>query len=255
MIKSVAKKVIPHHIRLYLRYLFDKNSRREDKQLTAFYSFFVKPGDTVFDIGANYGNRVSSFLSLNTKVVAVEPQRTCVTYLRLRFGNKIKTVRKGCADQVGKKEFYISTSPTLSTFSTEYIDKVKSSRRFGNVDWKKKQIIDLTTLDALIDQFGKPSFVKIDVEGFEDTVLAGLTKTIGAVSFEYCVPEQIEKNVKCLELLERSNPGMKFNYSSGESYKMELPEWIGVNEMKKLVLTQQFLHTGFGDIYGKHFSN
>ena len=43
----------------------------------------------------------------------------------------------------------------------------------------------VTTLDRLIAQHGVPSFIKIDVEGFEDQVLAGLTHPVPALSFEF----------------------------------------------------------------------
>ncbi|MBM0280026.1 FkbM family methyltransferase, partial [Micromonospora sp. STR1s_6] len=31
----------------------------------------------------------------------------------------------------------------------------------------------MVTVDALVEQYGVPTFAKIDVEGFEDEVLAG----------------------------------------------------------------------------------
>ncbi|HRF81237.1 MAG TPA: FkbM family methyltransferase, partial [Flavobacteriales bacterium] len=39
--------------------------------------------------------------------------------------------------------------------------------------WDRAIEVPVTTLDRLIDQYGRPAFVKIDVEGFEDEVLVG----------------------------------------------------------------------------------
>ena len=45
--------------------------------------------------------------------------------------------------------------------------------------------VAVTTLDALIARFGVPAFIKIDVEGAEPDVLAGLSHAVPVLSFEY----------------------------------------------------------------------
>ncbi len=47
----------------------------QDDRFAAFYGRFLKPGDLVFDIGANVGGRVKVFLHLGCRVIAVEPRR------------------------------------------------------------------------------------------------------------------------------------------------------------------------------------
>src|SRR3954471_20046 len=51
----------------------------------AFYRQFIKPGNLVFDVGANVGNRVEVFLKCGAKVIAVEPQPNCVDILKGKF--------------------------------------------------------------------------------------------------------------------------------------------------------------------------
>jgi len=254
MIKAVVKRIIPFHIRFYLRHKLFPSSVSQDTGLRKnFYAWFIKEGDWVFDVGANYGNRIKAFLQLNANVVAVEPQESCYKFLRLMFGKKIHLVTKGLGAKEETRKFFIADSSTVSTFSEEYIKAVKDSGRFGDNNWSKTAEIKMTTLDNLISQFGVPAFIKIDVEGFEKEVLSGLTQKIKALSFEYCVPEQHEQALDCIRVLLASNPDMKYNYSTGESMKFELDDWLIADEMIRLVRSEKFVTTGFGDIYGKNF--
>src|SRR4051812_11866348 len=53
-----------------------------DEAVRRMYSRFLRPGDLVFDIGANVGQRVKVFARMGVTVVAVEPQDVCMTFLR-----------------------------------------------------------------------------------------------------------------------------------------------------------------------------
>ena len=254
MIKNIVKKIIPFHLRYYIRQVILSSSVNENTLLKKeFYSWFIKEGDTVFDVGANMGNRVKTFLGFNARVIAVEPQKSCIQYLRLMFGKKITLITKGLGAREGIKKFYISDSSTISTFSEEYIQAVKKSGRFSKNKWDKTEEIEITTLDNLIQLYGVPAFIKIDVEGFEKEVLSGLTQKINSLSFEYCIPEQLNQVIDCINLLTISNPKMKFNFSIGETMKFELQTWLNADEMLALVKSEKFLSTGFGDVYGKNF--
>jgi 16S rRNA A1518/A1519 N6-dimethyltransferase RsmA/KsgA/DIM1 with predicted DNA glycosylase/AP lyase activity len=63
-------------------------NRRSRLVRKRFYSQFVQPGDLVFDIGANMGNRIEAFVALGASVVAVEPQSSCVASLRRLYQNQ-----------------------------------------------------------------------------------------------------------------------------------------------------------------------
>ena len=254
MIKETVKKIIPFHFRYYLRHKLFPSSVNQDTALRKnFYSWFVKEGDWVFDVGANYGNRIKVFLELKANVVAIEPQESCYKFLKLMFGKKIHLVTKGLGSKEETRKFFIADSSTVSTFSEEYIKAVKDSGRFANNNWNKTTEIQMTTLDNLIREFGVPAFIKIDVEGFEKEVLSGLTQKIRSLSFEYCVPEQLDQALACIKILSGFNPEMKYNFSTGESMKFELEKWLTADEMMNLVRSEKFTVTGFGDVYGKNF--
>lgn len=57
-----------------------------------FFSSFISEGDLVYDVGANYGNRVKPLVQVGARVVAVEPQPKCALYLLERFGDGIQII-------------------------------------------------------------------------------------------------------------------------------------------------------------------
>lgn len=242
-------KLIPYYIRYGVKeFLFpDKKNELLRKN---FYSQFIKKGDLVFDIGANMGNRIGPILKLGARVVAVEPQKECIKYLKIKFGNKINIVDKALGSAKGVKEIYVSDKHnTISSFSEDWIDSVKSSGRFQNSNWEKGEQIEMTTFDEVIKKYGQPVFAKIDVEGFELDVLMGLSAALQYVSVEYTVPEQTNKVIDCIKRLCEINPHIECNYSKGEEMQLALNKWLSVNEMLELVQSKNFNDTRFGDIY------
>ena len=217
----------------------------------SFYSQFIKKDDLCFDIGANVGNRVFPLLALNAKVVAVEPQKSCRNILKAKFGNKIKIVPLGLGEKEEEKDFFISNASVISSFSEEWINSVKQMR-FKEYNWNTVQKVRMTTLDRLIENYGTPDFIKIDVEGYELEVLKGLSKPIYMISFEYTTPEQINKAIDCIKRIININSHFEFNYSIGETMEFALNKWLSVDEIEKLIESKIFIETGFGDIYARN---
>ena len=216
-----------------------------------FYSKFIKKGDLCFDVGANIGNRTEAFLKLGAKVVAVEPQPECVTILKEKFGGNenVVIVPKVLADTVGRAEIYAGTASTLTSMSKEWINAVKESGRFAEHNWNKTRIVETSTLDVLIQEYGKPLFCKIDVEGFEYDVLKGLSSPIDFISFEF-VSEIIKIATDCVEHLSAMGP-VKFNYSIGESMSLALPSWIDFDTITKTLIGFSKNSDISGDVYAK----
>jgi FkbM family methyltransferase len=215
-----------------------------------FYSQFISCNDLVFDVGANIGNRVKPMLNIGARVVAIEPQLNCSRILKRRFGNKIEIVKMGLGENEAVKDFYIANTNTISSFSIDWIESVKQER-FKGFKWSTPIKMQLTTLDKLIEKYGKPKFIKIDVEGYEFEVIKGLNQPVDIISFEYTVPEQIQKAIDCVIQIEKYNPNALCNFSKGESMEFYLNDWQSISEFKKYLLTKEFVSTYFGDIYVK----
>ena len=215
------------------------------------YSQFVAPGDLCFDVGANVGNRVENFLRLGATVVAVEPQIACVDAMRIKLGNhpRLTIVQKVLGAQPGQAEIMISEASVISSLSPEWIEAVKNSGRFAAYNWDQKQTVQMTTLDALIDEYGTPAFVKIDVEGFEQQVVQGLSRPVKAMSLEF-TPEFLQSTFGCIEHLQELGP-ICLNYSLGESMQLQLDEWVTPAKMLEILGGFQGDISLFGDVYVK----
>lgn len=250
-IKKILKTVGLYKIILKLYYFFTTNPKRECEKLediSRIYSKFVKRGDVCFDIGANLGIITDSLLKLGVKVVCVEPQKACLDILREKFkdNKNVFIVGKAIGEREGEAEISIcEDAPTISTMS----DKWREAGRFSeNYEWNKTQKVEVVTLDQLIEQYGTPSFCKIDVEGFEVSVLKGLTKAIPFVSFEF-TKEFFEDAKTCINHISSIGPA-KFNFTFCESEKLVFPEWVSSEELIRKLEGEKKVSLA-GDIYVK----
>ena len=191
------------------------------------------------------------FLKLGANVVAVEPQDDCVKSLTSFFRNKdnLKIVNKAVGSSSGEAELLISDANTISSLSKEWVKAVKASGRFSNYSWGRKKIVPVTTLDILIEKYGKPTFIKIDVEGFEKEVLAGLSRPVNTISLEF-TPEFIHSTLKCIEHLDSLGEA-RFNYSTEESMKFNLAEFVTAKEISNILTSYVHNNMDFGDVYCK----
>jgi FkbM family methyltransferase len=202
------------------------------RRMRRLYAQFVTPGDLVFDIGAHAGNRVRGFAALGCRVVALEPQPDFARLLRALFGRspRIEVVEAAVGAVAGRASLSISDrTPTVTTLATGWREARAREPDFGGVRWNRLVEIETTTLDLLIARCGVPAFVKIDVEGAEPAVLAGLTQAVPAVSFEY-VPGAIDEVRACVRRLGALG-SYRFNWSIGESYRLASSFWLSGEEL------------------------
>jgi FkbM family methyltransferase len=228
---------------------------RKMKKMRDLYSSFIHNGSLCFDIGANTGTRVASFLMLRAKVVAVEPQRICYEELQKNFKNEAVTVvPKGVGAKNEIRDFYLADNSLISSFSTDWI-KGQKTGYFKNNNWDRIEKVEIVTLDMLIERFGLPDFIKIDTEGFELEVLKGLSKPVKALSFEYTLPHQKDKAIECIGILDNLYKGKAlYNICRDEAYEMKFHEWISAAEIIQLVEGNTFNIENFGlygDVYAK----
>ena len=208
----------------------------------------VGPDDVVFDIGANLGDKSAWFLGRGARVVCVEPQPALIAHLKSRFAGEqnISVVGKGVGDTPGILTMSINrAAPVLSTFS-----QVWKSGRFSGQVWDDAVEVEITTLDALIKEYGNPTYTKIDVEGFEKNVVRGLSTKTGTLSVEF-TGEFIKEAVEIAHLLHDRGYDL-FNISLGESDTFSNESWLAMDEICTLIIQLASESDAvWGDLYAR----
>jgi FkbM family methyltransferase len=230
-----------------LRIYYD--DQRDTAAMDALYGRFVKAGDLVFDIGSHVGDRIAAFRRLGCRVIACEPNPSLVPTLRRLHGHDDKVALEPVAvgAKAGEIELKINVdNPTVSTASTDFVQASGGAPGWEGQQWDKAITVPVTTLDALIVRHGLPSFVKIDVEGFEAEALAGLTQPVAALSFEFTT---IQRDVAraCVKRCETLGY-VRYNAALGESQQLAHDDWQSADAVLRW-LDGLPMEANSGDVY------
>jgi len=205
--------------------------------LRQLYRPFLPFGALVFDVGAHLGDRTRAFSDLGARVVALEPQPELFRWLHRLVGSRegVTLRQEAVGRQPGEARLAISRrTPTVSTLSRDWQERLHSRNvSFRGVSWEESVSVPVTTLDRLIAEFGLPDFCKIDVEGFEAEVLAGLSQPVPGLSFEFVAGtlEVALDSVARLEALGR----YEFNAIAGEGRHFLFERWQNGEEIRDWV--------------------
>jgi len=131
---------------------------------------------TVVDVGANIGQFAvaSSRLFQGAEVFPIEPDPRVAEQLCKNVGMPMaENVRvTAVGDAVGTATFHVNRDAQVSSLLPLGTDRIES---FPDARVVEMITVPVTTLDAMFDGVALPDpiFLKIDVQGFEDRVIAG----------------------------------------------------------------------------------
>jgi FkbM family methyltransferase len=160
------------HPRVYKTFL---HSQVVDPEQGEEFRTFVRSCDgsmCLFDIGASFGAFSFAAAHFGGTAIAVEPSPIATRFIKLQsqlngFDKNIRIVEACAGDMVGEVEMLAS-----GVFSDGYF-RIASGRSSRELT-KTKAV----TIDHLADQFGPPTHIKIDVEGYEAVVIRGAKRTL-----------------------------------------------------------------------------
>jgi FkbM family methyltransferase len=228
--------------------VFAPNKLAARNGMKLLYSSFVHRDDLVFDIGANIGEYAELFAELGAIVVAVEPNPvTCETLAQMARARNVRIEQVAVGDVPGQLELHIcADNSTISTVSETWFETAQQSPFHAKNRWLEPIKVNVMTIDQLAEKYGRPAFIKIDVEGFDDHVLRGMSFRPPVLSFEFNreIP-QIALN--CLETPALAE-GYEFNYIVGMEMRMASSFWLSAADLRERIFNEK---KSYGDVFAR----
>jgi FkbM family methyltransferase len=160
------------HPRVYKVFSFSQLTDPEQSEEFRTFVSYCGPSMRLFDIGASYGAFSLVAAHFGGTAIAVEPSPIATRLIGVEcqlngFEKNIQVVEACAGEVIGEVEMLSS-----GIFSDGYF-RVTSGR--SSSELTKTRAV---TIDRLAEQFGAPTHIKIDVEGYEEAVLRGAKRTI-----------------------------------------------------------------------------
>ncbi len=160
-----------------------RSLERTDPMLLRFVREHVRPGHTVWDIGANVG--LFSFAAASRaggegSILAIEADEWLAGLLRRSSAQRaegmapVSVLSVAVAERLGVAEFSIARRGRASNF----LQRAGGSSQAGGV--RESRLSMTVTLDWLLETFAPPDVLKIDIEGAELMALSAARRLLSS---------------------------------------------------------------------------
>jgi FkbM family methyltransferase len=138
-------------------------SGKFDRSIVQVLLDHAQPGDVLLDIGANIGYVSACFLSKvrDGTACCVEPQPGIVDLLRknmMQFDGRAQVMQVGLGDADGRLRFHVDTA----------------NRGASRISENGELEIPIKEARKLLETLPRVNLIKMDVEGFEETILRSM---------------------------------------------------------------------------------
>lgn len=188
----------------------------------------------LFDIGANRGDATAAGLSKGfDKIVAAEPAPRIFSNLVKAFiyNPSVIPLKVAVSDSNNERiEFYEAEEDGLSTLNKDWL--TDETLPYAGKPFRTVSAITIT-IDRLVELYGEPDLIKIDVEGAEWSVFRGMTKHHGKLAFEW-TQETIDEHEEQLKYL----TGLGYEFFAPQFIEHHLQEplnWYPIGSLKDWV--------------------
>lgn len=171
-IKAIVRDALPQSIQVPLKYHLNRWLGGLEPEM-ALLPFLVHPGDRVVDVGGNRGAYAYKLSQLGAVVEVFEPNPSCYGVLQAWATGQasVRIHPVGLSDHAGSMVLRI---PIDESGVEHDASASMEPHAFGQA---REQAVELRTLDSF-DLKGV-TFIKIDVEGHEYSMLQGALSIIG----------------------------------------------------------------------------
>jgi FkbM family methyltransferase len=183
-----------------------------------------------FDIGANIGKWTIANKDKYDKIVSIEAAPIVYDKLLINTSELKNCKCLNYAVSNNNNEditFYFSNTDTISSLNPDWYS---NKSRFSNTPYTPI-ICKSITLDKLIEEYGTPDLIKIDVECGEYSVISSLSKKTPLICFEWAA-EMNNIYIDCLEHL-RMLGYNEFFVQYEDEYTFTPSKFNTLNEVKE----------------------